>query len=93
VHEDGLVRFATAQYTPISLNQTNAEMKNVFMHLTNYALNKGNSEFKQATSVDDDKSHKRTITKLLQHLTSEGKDTDSIKQDINDIIIKTMLTI
>jgi len=26
----------------------------MFVHLTNYALNKNNSDFKQAKSVDDD---------------------------------------
>jgi hypothetical protein len=43
-------------------------LKNMFVHLTNYSLNKDNENFKQATSIDDDQSHKRTITSILKQL-------------------------
>lgn len=38
--EDGLCRFATAPYQP----PTTGNMRNVFMHLTNYSINKHNKE-------------------------------------------------
>jgi len=54
MHKEGLVRFATQPYQPLSINSDKEIMKNMFVHLTNYALNKENSDFKQASSVDDD---------------------------------------
>ena len=65
----------------------------MFIHLTNYALNKFNSDFRQASSIDDEKGHKRSITSLLKRLKKDKKDVDNILSDINDIIIKTMLSI
>lgn len=41
VYQDGLVRFATQQYVAPSSNNLN----NICMHLTNYAINKGNPNF------------------------------------------------
>jgi tubulin polyglutamylase TTLL6/13 len=65
----------------------------MFIHLTNYSLNKENTSFRQATSVEDENSHKRTITSLLKRLREDGKDVDSMKDQINDIVIKTMISI
>ena len=53
-------------------------MKNMFIHLTNYALNKENRDFKQAVSVEDDKGHKRAVTSLWKKLASMNKDTSEI---------------
>jgi hypothetical protein len=43
LHKEGLVRFATQPYEKIDLNSDREMMKNMFIHLTNYALNKENS--------------------------------------------------
>lgn len=41
MYNDGLARFATVAYkTPAASN-----MNNLFMHLTNYAINKDNSDY------------------------------------------------
>lgn len=45
MHKEGLVRFATQPYTPIEMTKDN-NTNNLFMHLTNYAINKETSEFK-----------------------------------------------
>lgn len=63
------------------------------MHLTNYALNKDNSDFKQAKTVDDSSGHKRTIKTVYDRLRNEGKDVDKLENQIDEIIIKTILTI
>jgi len=68
-------------------------MKNMFIHLTNYALNKENTQFKQAQSITDDTGHKRSLTSLWTKMRQEGKDVDLILADIKDIIIKTLLSI
>jgi len=93
VYKEGLVRFATQSYEKIDMQTDRKTLKNVYVHLTNYALNKDNASYKQASSVDDDKGHKRTITSLMRMLKSEGKDVNLLQQQINDIIIKTLITI
>lgn len=72
IHKEGLVRFATQPYNPIDVTSEKTLLKNLFMHLTNYALNKENPEFKQASSVEDDQSHKRTMTQLVKRLRQDG---------------------
>ena len=39
LHEDGLVRFATESYS-----EEDETLKNPFVHLTNYALNRSNQD-------------------------------------------------
>ena len=41
IHEQGLGRFATETYIP----PTASNINNLFMHLTNYAINKNNKNF------------------------------------------------
>lgn len=43
IHEQGLARFATEPYE----KPRNGNMDNMFVHLTNYAINKMNSKFQQ----------------------------------------------
>ena len=63
------------------------------MHLTNYAVNKENADFKNAKSMNDDTSHKRTLKKVFERLKADGLDTEKIMGEIKDIIIKTLITI
>ena len=45
LYKDGLVRFATTKYES-AMNEDN--MQDLFMHLTNYSINKDNPIFKNA---------------------------------------------
>ena len=89
VYEEGLARFATVAYeTPCSKN-----MNNMFMHLTNYAINKNSDSFKQNESIDGGgKSHKRSLSQIYKLLRMRGHDVDKLKGEIDDLIIKTMIT-
>lgn len=93
LHKEGLVRFATQPYQPIQMTGDKELLKNMFVHLTNYALNKENQSFKQAKSIDDEKGHKRSITSLWKKLESLGTNTLTIHDEIKDIIVKTVLSI
>lgn len=42
IYDEGLARFATSNYEAPSSNNIN----NMFMHLTNYAINKNSEEYK-----------------------------------------------
>jgi tubulin polyglutamylase TTLL6/13 len=48
VYEEGLARFATEQYVP----PRSDNLENMFMHLTNYAINKNNPNFIFNESVE-----------------------------------------
>ena len=65
----------------------------MFVHLTNYSLNKDNNDFKVPTSTDDNSAHKRTISSMFKTLREEGMDTDKMWSEIKEIIVKTILTI
>ena len=61
VHEEGLVRFATVEYS----NPKGDNLDNLCMHLTNYAINKENPNFIfNEKESDGDVGHKRTLTSL-----------------------------
>ena len=59
--QDGIVRFATDEYKAFSKDGEKKTTNNFSMHLTNYSLNKDNSEFKVAEKFDDDVGHKRSL--------------------------------
>ena len=90
LYEDGLVRFATEKYSN-KMNSTN--MQNMFVHLTNYSVNKMNPGFKNSQSLDDDSGHKRSWLTVLRRLEQEGRNIKEINHKIKDIIVKTLLTI
>lgn len=89
MYNDGLARFATVAYkTPAQSN-----MNNLFMHLTNYAINKDNSDYQQNTDeADDNVGHKRSYAAVLRQLREIHGDEaiDKMVTEMHDIIIKTM---
>lgn len=44
-------------------------LDNLFMHLTNYAIQKKSDAFVQNEDEDDDSGHKRSMTSIFEHLT------------------------
>jgi len=89
VFEEGLARFATEEYKP----PRSENLENLFMHLTNYAINKNSEKFIFNESVNDmDVGHKRSLTSVYKHIESEGHDVELLKQRIHDIFIKTIIT-
>ncbi|KAM9850500.1 tubulin monoglutamylase TTLL4 [Aulostomus maculatus] len=86
IFSDGLVRFASCKYS-----SSMKTLSNKFMHLTNYSVNKKNSEY-QANS--DDKAcqgHKWALKALWHYLGSKGINTTLIWEKIKDIVIKTII--
>jgi len=45
-----------------------SNLGNLYMHLTNYAINKEAENFKQNTGSDDDSGHKRSLTQIFKHI-------------------------
>eukprot|EP00731_Ephydatia_muelleri_P027334 Em0019g207a len=71
LYQEGLVRFATVQYTG-----SNRDLHNQYMHLTNYSVNKNNPEYIRCTDPGlEDFGNKWSFSALLRHLQKEGVDT------------------
>lgn len=67
-------------------------MKDTFVHLTNYAINKNNKNFVFNTDENNmDKGHKRSITSVYRYLAKQGVDIESLQQRIEKMIVKTLL--
>ena len=92
IFEDGLCRFATCKYQGGSVA---ALMKNKYMHLTNYSINKKNANF--VNNVDaklDDYGSKWSVLAIRRHLRDKmGIDDGAIWAKIEDIIVKTLIAV
>lgn len=89
LYKEGIARFATSTYWA----PTRKNMKDLFMHLTNYAINKNSDDFifNEEESCDD-VGHKRSLSAVLKQLEDEGNDPNQIMNKISDLIIKTIVT-
>ncbi|XP_043522665.1 tubulin polyglutamylase TTLL13 isoform X3 [Frieseomelitta varia] len=83
VYNDGLARFATSRYK----EPTGHNTSNVFMHLTNYAVNKHSRMY----VIDDEIGSKRKISTLNKWFKMKDVDVDELWRKIDEIIIKTIL--
>ncbi|KAL4227526.1 Tubulin polyglutamylase ttll6 [Mactra antiquata] len=84
VFKDGLARFATNKY----MEPTHGNIDNVYMHLTNYAINKHSEDFIR----DDEAGSKRRISTTNRYMAEKGYDVDKMWADIDDVIIKTCIS-
>ena len=89
VHKNGLARFATVPYqSPAPSN-----MKNMCMHLTNFAINKESDDFQWNNDEKlDDKGSKRSYRSVLDFILKTFGQERALKceQEINEIILKTI---
>ena len=88
--DEGLARFATEDYRA----PTAGNLKNMFMHLTNFSLNK-NSEKYVAPEEDflqdgQDQGSKRLLSSLWKTLEEEGHDVGEIKEKIKETVRKAL---
>lgn len=75
MHKEGLSRFATEIYVPPNNNNLN----NLFMHLTNYAINKNSNKFIFNKSDDNDSvGHKRSLAFVYRLLEELGHDSKAV---------------
>ncbi|KAL4499341.1 hypothetical protein ABPG72_006927 [Tetrahymena utriculariae] len=89
LYYEGLTRFATEKYQEV--NRDNIE--DMCMHLTNYAINKDNPNFKFNQDKEKmDVGHKRSLTSVLQLLEDQGHDINRLWKDIKRVLIKTIIS-
>ena len=93
VFREGLARFATDEYVGPYKNN----LDNLYMHLTNYAINKNADNFEaNEDSAEDDVGHKRSATSVLKYIEDNEKESGMTMAKmwglIDDIAVKTMLS-
>lgn len=83
------MRFATEEYEP-----PNIDASDLFCHLTNYSINKKSSAFEENENEDEDNTgHKWSLSALFTYLDSTGVNVNTIKEDIEDIVIKSLISV
>ena len=89
LYKEGLVRFATEDYS------TGKEsIDNKFIHLTNYSINKKSEKYNENTNFGEDgEGSKWNLSAYRQHLEKEGVDVEKLFEKINDLVVKTILSI
>jgi tubulin polyglutamylase TTLL6/13 len=90
VYKEGLARFATQEYVGPQKNN----LDNLFMHLTNYAIQKKSDAFVHNEDADDDSGHKRSLTSILEYMTEHepGFDAETMMEKICEIAVKTAIS-
>ncbi|XP_017485280.1 PREDICTED: tubulin polyglutamylase TTLL13 isoform X1 [Rhagoletis zephyria] len=86
VYNEGLARFATNKY----VEPTTENSCDLFMHLTNYSVNKRSSQYDLCDN--DDCGSKRKFSAINNWLRRHNHDVDGFWANIDDIIIKTVLS-
>uniref|UniRef100_A0A8C5WBP4 Tubulin--tyrosine ligase-like protein 5 n=1 Tax=Leptobrachium leishanense TaxID=445787 RepID=A0A8C5WBP4_9ANUR len=88
LYEEGLTRFATEKY-----QQSGTCVENKFVHLTNASLNKTSTKYVVSDDPEvEDFGNKWTMGALLRYLRQHGKDTTLLMEQIEDLIIKTIIS-
>lgn len=83
------MRLSTSAYEhPNKSNKTDLNM-----HLTNYAINKFSPTFIQNKSIEEDfVGHKRSLSAVLSYLSKIGCDSKLLLQEIDRVIVKTIIS-
>nr|XP_008535069.1 PREDICTED: tubulin polyglutamylase TTLL4 isoform X2 [Equus przewalskii] len=65
---------------------------NKFMHLTNYSVNKKNTEYQANADETACQGHKWALKALWNYLSQKGVNSDAIWEKIKDVVVKTIIS-
>ncbi|KAG8519467.1 Tubulin polyglutamylase TTLL7 [Galemys pyrenaicus] len=85
LYHDGLVRMGTEKYIPP--NESN--LTQLYMHLTNYSVNKHNERFERDET--ENKGSKRSIKWFTEFLQANEHDVAKFWNDISELVVKTLI--
>lgn len=93
IFREGLARFATEKYT----KPQKANLNHLFMHLTNYSINKNAENFEaNEDSAEDDIGHKRSVSSIFKYIEENepqsGLTVQKLWSQIDDIAVKTLVS-
>ncbi|CAF3184409.1 unnamed protein product [Rotaria sp. Silwood2] len=86
--DDGLARFASRKYS-----SSVKSLSDRFMHLTNYSINRYNSEYRTNNDTAACTGHKWSLKALWTYLKKRDIDVADIMEKIKDLIIKTIISL
>ena len=90
VFEEGLARFSTEPYQ----NVGGAALKNLFMHLTNYSINKHSAHFvPNCDAAADDHGNKWSLSALYRCLARNGVDVEALQARIDSLVVRTLIAV
>ena len=90
MYKEGLVRLASRKY----LIPNNGNINDLYIHLTNYAINKNNEEYIFNNDADNaDTGHKRSLSFLWKFIDANGGNSKIVIQRIKDAIVKTLCAV
>ena len=80
--------------SPIRYSVTKKNLKDLFVHLTNYSINKDSADF-QANAGDGDEAsgHKWSLSALKHHWEAAGVDVDRVMANVRLLIAKTFVAV
>ena len=86
LYGEGLGRFATEKY----MGPKESNLNNLYMHLTNYAINKKNPNFTSTKKPEenDEGGHKRKLTTVFRQIEAKGFNSKEILKEIEKMIVK-----
>lgn len=88
IYNEGLVRLSTEKYRFPDISN----LHNMYMHLTNYAINKDSPKYEFNNSMYDlSHGHKKSIAEFFKILKDIGYRANLYWSQIKDIIIKTLI--
>lgn len=76
IYKEGLCRLSTVKYQA----PTAGNLNNLYMHLTNYAINKSHKNYEK--NGGDDIGHKRSLTYTMKYIQDLGHDSTKVMNDI-----------
>ncbi|XP_072853979.2 tubulin polyglutamylase TTLL7 isoform X2 [Pogona vitticeps] len=85
LYHDGLVRMGTEKYNP----PNDSNLNQLYMHLTNYSVNKHNEHFERDET--EDKGSKRSIKWFTEFLQTNHLDVSKFWNDISELVVKTLI--
>lgn len=90
-YKEGLCRMATQEYKP----PAQSNLSNLFMHLTNYAINKYSDKFQQNHQTDgnEETGHKRSLSYVLKYIDELGYSSTEVLDRIKDVILKCLCAV
>ncbi|XP_068157305.1 tubulin polyglutamylase TTLL13 [Drosophila tropicalis] len=86
VYNEGLARFATNKY----VEPTPGNANDLYMHLTNYSVNKRNSQYEMCDN--DDCGSKRKLSAINNWMRRHNYNVEEFWSNVDDVIIKTVLS-